>query len=140
MTIEQRRGERCTDPECPDRREGYQHAHMRLPGHPLDIRLTVDRVEGRYVYEAAHGGPQHERLMEWLRANGVEPRNTPAHAAATIKDGSLTIQQFARNEQGMRWLDPSGDEATRTTITVPLKVELSASWAIRAGGLVVDEG
>jgi hypothetical protein len=43
MSIEQRRGERCTDPGCPDRREGYQHAHMRLSGHPMD-RVIKDKM------------------------------------------------------------------------------------------------
>jgi hypothetical protein len=127
MSIEQRRGERCTDPGCPDRREGYQHAHMRLPSHPLDIRLTVDRVEGRYVYEAAHGSPEHEQLMEWLRANGVEPDDTPAESHAIISDGSLTIQQFARKD-GKLYLNPSGDGAARTTVTVPFKAQPPDFW------------
>jgi hypothetical protein len=129
MSIEQRRGERCTDPECPDRREGYQHAHMRLPSHPLDIRLTVDRVEGRYVYETSYGSREYERLGAWLRANGVEPDDTPAHASATTRDGQLTIDQFARDADGRLYLDPSGDEAARTEIAVPLKAEPPDSWS-----------
>jgi hypothetical protein len=129
MSIEQRRGERCTDPECPDRREGYQHAHMRLPGHPLDIVLSIDRTQ-RCVYRVARDSPEHERLMEWLKANGVEPDDTPMDAWATIKDGILTVEQFARKD-GKLYLAPSGDGAARTQIAVPLKVELPDPWAER---------
>jgi hypothetical protein len=128
MSIEQRRGERCADPGCPDRCEGYQHAHMRLPSRAPDIRLTVDRVEGRFVYEANYWSVEYERLAAWLRANGVEPRYTPTEATATIHDGSLTIEQFARKD-GKLYLAPSGDEAARTTITVPLKAQPPDFWS-----------
>jgi hypothetical protein len=127
MTIEQRRGERCTDLGCPERREGFQHSHIRLPG--LDIRLTLETVEGRYVYETSYGSAEYQRLGAWLRANGVEPDDTPAHASATVRDGQLTIDQFAQDADGKLYLDPSGDGAARTQIVVPLRAEPPDLWS-----------
>lgn len=58
----------------------------------------------------------------WLRANGINPHDTPREAGATITEGQLTIRQWVRHPQtGAVMRDPEREDQIMTrTITVPV--------------------
>ncbi|MGY0065179.1 hypothetical protein ACWY4P_53665 (plasmid) [Streptomyces sp. LZ34] len=70
-------------------------------------------------------------LHDWLRANGVEPRDVDK-APITVegRDGATVIRYTAllRDVDGHRYRDPVTDGAAREERTTPLVVEPPEEW------------
>lgn len=85
-------------------------------------------------------------VSDWLRANGVDPRDVPLGATPAVGGGSLRIRTYVRNEAGnitlTGRLTGRGDErepVTRVT-TVRITVQppkIIAEWI--AGRTSVDD-
>lgn len=69
-------------------------------------------------------------ICDWLQANGISPRETPAEPHASIANGQITIlHKVQRN--GCDVINPTRDGVVTETITMPLLVEPSpdvAEW------------
>lgn len=70
------------------------------------------------------------QVCDWLRANGVNPRTTPANPHASVVDGHLTILQKVQRG-GHDVIAPDDMSVLTETITVPIVVQptgLVATW------------
>jgi hypothetical protein len=62
-------------------------------------------------------------IINWLTANGINIRNVPEDAKASIADGKLTIPLYVANERGEHQIDPDNElQVLRRSVTVPVKV------------------
>jgi len=63
-------------------------------------------------------------VCDWLAANGINPRDVPTHARASIADGQLTIPMYVVDKKGHHVIDPNDPNAALThAVTVPVKVQ-----------------
>lgn len=74
-------------------------------------------------------------LLDWCRANGIEPNDVPASSTLSVEstnpEGGQLIRHTAylRNANGHFYEDPANpDEAAQEERTVPLAVEPPAHW------------
>lgn len=74
--------------------------------------------------------PFRERVLDWLRGNGIDPNQIPAHERPTLVDGRLTTRMFLLNAEGRKQFAPS-DEILTHTVTLPIENEPTgdvATW------------
>jgi hypothetical protein len=71
-----------------------------------------------------HFDALQKAVCAWLRANGIDPIDTPRESGATITDAHLTLRQWVRHPQnGNVMKDPDrANEVMTRTITVPVIV------------------
>lgn len=87
------------------------------------------------VYRVAYGSPEHDRLVGWLERTGIDHERVPVPGRATIRDGKLTVELFAVDDDGHHYVDPADDtRAARTTRTVPLVTDPPECWMRREAG------
>lgn len=71
-----------------------------------------------------------EQLLDWLRANDINPNHVPAGERPSLVDGQLTLRMHTLTANGTRQLDPVHDDQVLThTVTVPMVVEPNAQVA-----------
>jgi hypothetical protein len=63
-----------------------------------------------------------QAIIDWLTANGVDPKHVPPDSHATLVDGKLTLDTWYLID-GKHQLDPDReDELKRETVTVDVTV------------------
>lgn len=67
--------------------------------------------------------PFRERLIAWVRANGLSETDIPSGERPSVADGMLTTRVFARNARGGIQIDPVEEKVMTRTVTVPVVVE-----------------
>lgn len=95
--------------------------------------FVVDNEGEVLTYPIVYWGPRHEQLVAWVEAHGIEPSCVAIPSRATIRDGMLTLELYALNEDGQRYSDEPEGPAARTTRTVPLVMEPPSGWVKRVG-------
>lgn len=73
----------------------------------------------RYQYEDEH----RDRLCEWMRANGFDPKSVPINPVVSIANGTITTEVYAKDENGRLVLDPSTHRPLRGIESHPVVVE-----------------
>lgn len=64
-----------------------------------------------------------QAIINWLTANGIDPKLVPIDARASVADGMLTIPLKVQDENGRDQIDPNEPFAiARHTVTVPVVV------------------
>jgi hypothetical protein len=74
-----------------------------------------------------------DQLCDWLRANGIDPKNVPWDARMSWVDGQLTTDMYLVDENGRKQFDPSDkNQLARETRTFPASEPppLVASWLL----------
>lgn len=79
------------------------------------------------------GNELHEHLVEWLKANGVNPHDVPTDAQMTYDGRELVTDLYVTTEDGKRLLAPGRDELAVTTGTFTITVEPppDVAWWLR---------
>lgn len=93
-----------------------------------DWRFEVERDGEVLVYPVIEGTDGHAEMVAWIDAQGVDHREVPVPSRATIRDGMLTVELYALNEDGQRYVDETGENAARTSKTVPLVSDPPDCW------------
>jgi hypothetical protein len=76
-------------------------------------------------------GPM-DAVVDWLRANDIDPNDVPIEGPITIKDGHIEYAALLRNEASRHYMDEATGEAARERRTALLKVEPTVSVQIPA--------
>ena len=75
-----------------------------------------------YEWPSTMDGPgrtdAHRETCDWLRANGLDPKEIPVNPKASLADGSLTLQRFVLNQDGKRIFSPDRGEFMTETVTL----------------------
>jgi hypothetical protein len=75
---------------------------------------------------------RREAICAWLTGNGINPGDVPEDADMTIDKGPtgrfLRCEVFDRHPDGYIQVDERGEQAARTVVAVPLKVEPPEWW------------
>lgn len=61
----------------------------------------------------------HPPLMEWIKANDLDPGRLPYDQKVLVETGKLTVTEFVVKENGAKQI--LGGEAVTKAVTVPLK-------------------
>ena len=67
---------------------------------------------------------RHPPLLEFIRANGLDPHAVPVAFPMVIRDGQLTVTEFVFEELPdgkRRKVIINGDSVKKRSVTVPLK-------------------
>ena len=67
-------------------------------------------------------GPM-DSVVDWLRANDIEPTDVPIEGPITIEQGRIHYAALLRNEDGHRYVDERTGDAARESRTAELKVQ-----------------
>ncbi|WP_307621697.1 hypothetical protein [Streptomyces sp. V3I7] len=70
-------------------------------------------------------------MADWLRANGIDPRDVPIEGPIAIEHGRIRYAALLHDEAGRRYQDPSTGHAAREVRSAPLVVEPPASVQVR---------
>lgn len=85
--------------------------------------MSRELPDDEYMQLLARDEPDfRERLLDWFRANDINPNHVPAGERPSLVDGQLTLRMFDLDAAGRRQIDPSGDRVLTRTITVPMTV------------------
>lgn len=60
----------------------------------------------------------HPPMMEWIKANGLDPRHLLYDQKALLDNGELTVAEIVFEENGAKRIN--GDRVVTKTVTVPL--------------------
>lgn len=75
-----------------------------------------------------------DTLLDWMRANGIDPNHVPADERPSLVDGKLTLRMFTLTAEGKAQIDPLRSYGLLThTVTVPITVQPNAEvleWLI----------
>lgn len=64
-------------------------------------------------------------LLEWVRANGLEPNDIPLHSSITVANDRITVEEYVRDDLG--YIEVENDEPKRRMRVVPVVVR-SIRW------------
>jgi hypothetical protein len=64
---------------------------------------------------------EQDPICAWLIANDVEPNYVPLDARIAFDRRNMTVEQYARHDDGSLVLDLDRDVVVRTTVTVPIR-------------------
>lgn len=74
------------------------------------------------------------RACAWVRANGLDPANTPVDCSPSITDGRLTIRQWIRRNGGLIISQTDPNTVLSEMVTVALRVEPEGDVATWVAG------
>jgi hypothetical protein len=65
-------------------------------------------------------------LIEWVTANGIEPRCVPVGQRVEVTEDSISLNLFVLDKHGRKQITHPGDYPREARVTVPLVSPLEA--------------